>query len=476
MKTQIWSNTIMLMVLSIIMTMSPQALAAWNWYADGLNDTVKYNEAYWSRPHNTFENNKFSSLGDALNQGYRAVELDVFPKPGYEKIYVSHSYTSPTNNKCSGSKEFLDCLRDIKGWSDSNPNHDVITLQLDMKDFIISPMWNDRAHRLMVSNIESVFGSKLYKPKNLKSYTGYTSLREGVKNTGWPELGQLRGKIIVFGLAGPIGSKNQTQSRMIDTVGGDNMPLFICPEATAPEHFSASKYANGFSGSSYSHNNQWVICGNTSDGKYWATLAAEASKNNQLMAIWSGNENAFDPYDKMMQAVGWGATMISRETSTTYGNKIPLNGKRNSMPTHFMIQNVKSNLCVDVSGAGTSNGTSIVQWPCGGYGHQIFLYSDEFQLRALHHPSYCLDPEGKSVGNKRVLLWNCGTQKTQKWTLSGDNGGMLLQNSNQNYTMAVSAGSTAAGAEVLTYQRLGVPDQNWRLIPVESSFIDWRNY
>ncbi|EAS45852.1 hypothetical protein C9J48_05910 [Photobacterium profundum] len=474
MKTQFWS-TVTAMVLGVMI--SPFALAAWNWHAEGLNDTVKYNEAYWSRPHNTFENSKFSSLGDALNQGYRAIELDIFPNSSYTNIFVSHDFISNRNNHCGGDKYFMDCLKDIKNWSNANPDHDVISLQLDMKDFVISPTWDsNNGFKTLKSMLDNVLGSKIYRPKDLKAYVGDSDIRRGVATQGWPELGSLKGKVIVFGLAGPIGNKNQTQSRMIDVIGGDNMPLFICPEATDPSHFVYNKPANGFNASNLSVNNKWVVCGNTGDGKYWATLAAQASNNNQLMAIWSSNENAFDPYDKMMQAVGWGATMISRETSNAYGNKIPLNGKRNSMPTHFMIQNIKSNFCVDVSGQGISNGTSIVQWPCGGYQHQIFLYSDEFQLRALHHPSYCLDPEGKSVGNSRVLLWNCGTQKTQKWTLSGDNGGLLLQNSNQNYTMAVAAGSTAAGAEVLTYQRLGGVDQNWRLIPVESDFIDWRSY
>lgn len=475
MKTH-FGSILVAMVITLIT--STQAIASWNWYAEGLNDTVKYNNAYWSRPHNTFENSKFSSLGDALNQGYRAIELDVFPKPGYETIYVSHSYTSPKNNKCSGNKEFVDCLRDIKNWSDNNPGHDVISLQLDMKDFIISPMWNDRAHRLMVANIESVLGSKLYRPKDLQTYTGYSNLRTGVKNMGWPELNQLRGNIIVFGLAGPIGSKNQTQSRMIDTIGSDKMPLFICPEVTAPEHFTYNKYANGFNGSAYSHNNQWVVCGNTGDGKYWATLAAEASRNNQLMAIWSGNDHKFDAYDDMMLAVGWGATMISRETSSTHSGRIPLNGIRNSMPTHFSLQAVNSNKCVDVSGSGQSNGTDIIQWPCTGSANQAFLYSDEKQLRALHNPRYCLDPEGSAStpGWRNVVLWNCGTQKTQKWWMDYRNGGKVKQAHDGYFVLTVEAGSTSNGARIVTWGDDGSSYQNFRLLPVESDFIDWRSY
>lgn len=78
-----------------------------------------------------------------------------------------------------------------------------------------------------------MLGSKLYRPNDLRAWTGHDSLRQGVATYGWPSLSALQGKIIVLILGGPIGDKNDYQENYVRRYSYYSN-FFVCPDADRP--------------------------------------------------------------------------------------------------------------------------------------------------------------------------------------------------------------------------------------------------
>ena len=73
--------------------------------------------------------------------------------------------------------------------------------------------------------------------------------------------------------------------------------------------------------------------------------------------------------------------------------------------------------CMDVSAAGTSNGTPIQIYDCNGTGAQRWQANADGTLR---NPvsNKCLDASGNSSANgTRLQIWECFAGTNQRWTL-----------------------------------------------------------
>lgn len=426
--------------------------------AAGLSDNLAYDEAYWSRPHNPYETGQFSNLLDVLNRGNRVVELDVWESGG--QLVVKHnSGDGDYANNCNGGSggSFADCLNDLVSWSNSHPNHLPITLQIDLKAGLLFG-WDSGARSQLNNQLSQTLGSRIFTPEEIRQYTGNSSLRLGVVNSGWPTIGSLRGQFLVMLTGGPIGQKNQTQRAYIEQFGNQAQAL-VCPQAEDPIYFDAYGSAKDFSG--YAANN-WVVCGNTENLKYWSQTVEASALNRQVINIWSSNNSHFDAYHNAYIAVASGASMISRETLDSYGNRIPLNGERRSIPNRFSLQAEHSGQCIDIDNASYADGSDLLQWTCHGGVNQVFRYSDETQLRAVGNEAYCFDIDGgQSVAGKGLHLWDCDGGDSEKWrlTTSGELVGM------GNRCAAIPGSSQQSGTQAQLANCSGGANQRFNLIP-----------
>jgi hypothetical protein len=160
-------------------------------------------------------------------QGIRQIELDVFDDP-QGGLYASHpARTLFGEDPASGIAElsepglkvlhvqdidyettcytFVSCLREIKAWSDANPNHLPITVLVEAKDEVIDDPLDlgfatpvefglDALNRID-SEILSVFpAQQLIVPDDVRG--DFATLELAVLAQGWPRLSQARGRIM----------------------------------------------------------------------------------------------------------------------------------------------------------------------------------------------------------------------------------------------------------------------------------------
>jgi uncharacterized protein (TIGR03790 family) len=77
-----------------------------------------------------------------------------------------------------------------------------------------------------------------------------------------------------------------------------------------------------------------------------------------------------------------------------------------------------SNLCLDVAGQGTANGTAVQLWSCTGNPNQQWTYNG---TTLSVYGNKCLDVTGGSTANgTKLQIWDCAAKNAnQTWTASG---------------------------------------------------------
>ena len=99
---------------------------------------------------------------------------------------------------------FIDCLDDIETWSDANPSHLPIAVLVELKDdalsfgdltFTTPEPWTSAAMADLDAEIRSVMDPEdLITPDDVRGAA--STLEEAVTTTGWPTLGESRGKVM----------------------------------------------------------------------------------------------------------------------------------------------------------------------------------------------------------------------------------------------------------------------------------------
>lgn len=123
-------------------------------------------------------------------------DLSVMAKPGLKVIHVADI------DYRSHCLLFVDCLKQVKAWSDAHPRHTPILMMINPKSSGIPWAgaakvipWSKAAFDRMDIEIRSVFGEdQLLTPDDVRG--SHATLREAVTSGGWPKLGQARGKVI----------------------------------------------------------------------------------------------------------------------------------------------------------------------------------------------------------------------------------------------------------------------------------------
>lgn len=415
--------------------------------------TTAFDDAYFVMQHNTYDYG--TSMTNWLDQGFRAVELDVIDRGDWENVakgpYVSHS-GSPTNANCSGTEDRLgDCLADIAGWQQAHPGSGPLLVFVDLKaSWDPLAAWDGGEVAALDQQVGTMLGSRLYTASDLyqfatgKSYvSGGTGLRQAVASSGWPTLSAIGDRIVVAYTGGKIGFTNQTQSNGLGAIlGAGRLPAgFFCPDVEDdPNELNPGSSVDGMSSAASAQ----VVCSNMESRDHYEVTADRAANLNQLMHLWGGHVFGNETYVYNYIAIAHGVTAIGRDStssSDTFGGTIPLNGVRRSVPGHFELR-ASDNLsaCVDVQNGGTSNGTHVRRWACNGSNTERFVYTAEGQLRPQHDNTMCVDINGgKAAAGKAVHLWDCDGGSSEKWVIAAD--GSFRSFNNTAYCLAMPSSS-----------------------------------
>jgi len=128
---------------------------------------------------------------------------------------------------------------------------------------------------------------------------------------------------------------------------------------------------------------------------------------------------------------------------------------RNPAPAAASVRSGIAGKCLDVSGAGTADGTAVQTWSCSGGVNQLWSAYTDGTLRSM---GKCLDAVGWGTANgTKVHLWSCHGGANQVW--QPYNGG--YRNPASGRCLDVPGSSTADGTQVQLWDCHGGANQKW---------------
>ena len=203
------------------------------------DDVLRVNHLQLKGTHNSYHDPSADvAMIEALNythkpieeqlsaQGVRQFELDTHWNAAKGVMEVYHLYLIDEGTTC---RLLTDCLKAMKTWSDRNPAHHPIFVQIEPKD---SPSDVETAETYF-GNLEAevlqVFPrDRVLTPDDVRGKG--LSVRDALAAQGWPTLGSARGKIVFF-------IDNHETLRGFYTHGGKDLAgrlMFIDAEPTDP--------------------------------------------------------------------------------------------------------------------------------------------------------------------------------------------------------------------------------------------------
>jgi len=85
-----------------------------------------------------------------------------------------------------------------------------------------------------------------------------------------------------------------------------------------------------------------------------------------------------------------------------------------------------NNLCFDVRGFGTEDGTAVIQYPCSGGANQKWTYKSDKTLRPASAPEKCLDVwMGNNENGAGLVIATCHGKSNQTWNIKS-NGNIII--------------------------------------------------
>jgi calcium-dependent phosphoinositide phospholipase C len=165
-------------------------------------------------------------LADELDAGVRQIELDAFlddpgggrfaspklvpllglapvdPRLSSPGIKVFHVQEVDFRSTCP---TFVDCLTQVRDWSDAHRGHLPIVIQVEPKDdtiadpglgFVTPIAWTSAGFASLEAEIRSVFpdGDRVITPGDVKGR--FPTLRQAVEHDRWPTLARARGQVM----------------------------------------------------------------------------------------------------------------------------------------------------------------------------------------------------------------------------------------------------------------------------------------
>ena len=145
------------------------------------------------------------SILSQLKLGLRHVEIDAWYERSSSAWNVFHEFVDPLTNDTPSS--VVDCLREIRDWSQSNPDHLPVYIYFDIKGayyrgcnglaklFGVGNFSGDSTYEYITLDrmISHVFSSGVFRPCDLNLRPTGVGLKARFKE--WPKASELRGRV-----------------------------------------------------------------------------------------------------------------------------------------------------------------------------------------------------------------------------------------------------------------------------------------
>ena len=258
--------------------------------------TSKYQEIFQPTCHNCYEIKVAEAMGaktfKQVLDKVKNVEMDFWDTRDAvtggvkNEWYVRHNpgtlFQSGNDNNCTGNGKGTNnlgaCLSDVKQWSDAHPGHEVITLFLDKKQ-AWSSVSEGRRPVDLDNLVQSRLGAALYKPASLQA--SYPTLRDAAKARSWPDVANLKGKVIVVLTGGQTGNHNKTLSEYVADRRGA-AALFVA--ADTDEQNDITGVPNQFDSTTAGY----VVFYNIQAGSGRDALGKTTRANQYVSRLWGG--------------------------------------------------------------------------------------------------------------------------------------------------------------------------------------------
>jgi hypothetical protein len=199
-------------------------------------------------------------LAEQFDAGVRQVELDVFvddpaggryaepvlvpalglapvdPALGEPGLKVLHVQEVDYRSTCP---TFVDCLTQVRDWSDAHPDHLPITIQIEAKDstipdpglgFVLPLPWTAAAFGTLEAEIGSVFTpDRVLGPGDVRGR--FDTLAEAVQAGRWPTLDRARGQVMF--VLDDSGAKRDAYRSQVPEL--DDRSVFVDVPETDPD-------------------------------------------------------------------------------------------------------------------------------------------------------------------------------------------------------------------------------------------------
>lgn len=205
---------------------------------------LRYDQVRQKSAHNSFQRDE-SLLDQLVYHRIRSLELDVHHSASFAAElpgdwYVYHIDIVDDDSHC---RTLSQCLGLLAAFQRAQPEHEVLTLWIDLKD----PFIADHQPADLDARLDAAFGAKLLRPAELLARCpAATTLQQAVTlpGCGWPELESLRGRVLVALTGGDL----VPGSALATYVGVDAglRAAFVAPDlnsaAAIPAHTEAMLY------------------------------------------------------------------------------------------------------------------------------------------------------------------------------------------------------------------------------------------
>jgi hypothetical protein len=125
--------------------------------------------------------------------------------------------------------------------------------------------------------------------------------------------------------------------------------------------------------------------------------------------------------------------------------------------TTSAVRGVGSGRCLEVPGAGQTDGTNVQIWDCTGGTNQRWTLTDDNQLTV--YGNKCLDvPDHATTAGTRPVIWSCNGGSNQQWRANADGTIVAVES---GLCLDVSGGATANGTAVQLWNCNGGNNQKW---------------
>jgi hypothetical protein len=141
----------------------------------------------------------------------------------------------------------------------------------------------------------------------------------------------------------------------------------------------------------------------------------------------------------------------------------------------YTVTNQNSGKCVDESGSGTANGTSVQQWTCNGTAAQQWQFtatdSGYFKVATQNNAGQVWDVSGVSTADGgKVQLWSYGGGGNQQWQpIALGNGSYKLVARHDGKCLDVNGASLADGVQLQQWGCNGTGAQSFQISATSSS-------